>query len=187
MRRRFRFRREEGASLVEVSLILPLLIILAIGLAEIGFLVIDYITVSNAARSGARTGSSAANATDADDLILNVVEEAACNLRFGDLVSVTIYRPLADGSKPMVGATPDFSLTNVYTPSGPLRCRNDAHALNHDAGTWNSAGRNRVPPDFDTIGIEVVFSHTGVTGLFPFPTMEWTETAIMQLEPDLRN
>jgi hypothetical protein len=36
--------RERGASLVEVSLVLPILLALAIGLSEIGFLVIDFIS-----------------------------------------------------------------------------------------------------------------------------------------------
>ncbi|MGH8948929.1 MAG: TadE/TadG family type IV pilus assembly protein, partial [Acidimicrobiia bacterium] len=46
-------RREKGASLVEVGLVLPILILLAIGLSEIGFLIVDYLTVTNAAREGA--------------------------------------------------------------------------------------------------------------------------------------
>ncbi len=37
--RLFRRPNDEGASLVEVGLIVPLLLLLAIGLAEIGFLV----------------------------------------------------------------------------------------------------------------------------------------------------
>ena len=68
-------RAERGASLVEVGIIMPMLIVLSIGLAEIGFLVIDYITVTNAARSGARTGAAAADDPNADQFILNVVEE----------------------------------------------------------------------------------------------------------------
>ena len=43
-----------------------------------------------------------------------------------------------------------------------------------------------MPPTLDTIGVEVTFSHTDVTGLFPFPTVNWKETAIMQIEPDTR-
>jgi len=80
-----RRRVDRGASLVEVGLILPVLILLSIGLAEIGFLVVDYLTVTNAAREGARTGAAAADFPTADDLILQAIEEASCNLRFGEL------------------------------------------------------------------------------------------------------
>jgi len=39
-----RHRFEKGASLVEASILLPLLILMAIGLSEVGFLVVDYLT-----------------------------------------------------------------------------------------------------------------------------------------------
>jgi hypothetical protein len=176
--------RERGATLVEVGLVLPMLLILAIGLSEIGFLVIDYVTVTNAARGGARTGSAAATTTGADNIILNVVEEAACNLKFSNLVSVTIYKAQADGSKPA-----NVNLINKYNNPGSLsalQCANPAHGLTPAPGCcpWTPASRDRIPPDFDTLGVEVVFSHSSVTGLFPFPTINWTERAIMQVEPD---
>jgi hypothetical protein len=179
-------RSDRGATLVEVGIIVPFLLTLAIGLAEVGFLVIDYITVSNAARSGARTGSAAANVTNADDLILNVVEEAACNLHYGNLVSVAIYRAEPDGSLPS-----DTSLINHYDNPGSLAsldCNLASHGLAAGSGccSWAPASRDRVPPTFDTLGVEVTFSHESITGFFPFLAIEWTETAVMQIEPDTR-
>ena len=104
--------RDSGASLVEVGLLLPLLLSLAIGLSEVSFLVVDYLTVSNSAREGARTGGAAANfnqgGIDADDLILSAVEESACNLTFGDLEEVRIFKADANGD-PIVGSV------NVYS------------------------------------------------------------------------
>ena len=177
-------RNEEGASLVEVGLVLPLLILLAIGLSEIGFLVIDYITVTNAARSGARTGAAAADDPTTDDLILNVVEEAACNLRFSTLETVYIYDAPASGDMPVL---PSGSV-NVYTNGGTLQCGSAAHGLVPDVNccAWAPTGRDRIPPTFDQVGVTVEFSHSSVTGFFPFPTTNWDETAVMQLEPDTR-
>ncbi len=176
--------RERGASLVEVGLILPVLILLAIGLSEIGFLVVDYLTVTNAAREGARTGAAAADfdngTVDADDLILEAIEEAACNLRFGDLESVRIFK--ADGGgQPVVGSI------NEYSPTGSLHCNSPLNALGCDnACPWAASGRDRVPPTMDYLGVEISFSHSSVTGLFPFPTVDWQEVAVMQIEPDTR-
>jgi TadE-like protein len=175
---------DRGASLVEVGLILPVLILLAIGLSEIGFLVVDYLTVTNAAREGARTGAAAADFSsggiDADDLILEAIEEAACNLKFGSLETVRIFK--ADGTgQPVVGSI------NEYSPTGGLHCNSPLNALGCDNGCpWAAASRDRVPPTFDFLGIEVTFTHTSVTGLFPFPTVDWQETAVMQIEPDTR-
>lgn len=173
-------RREHGASLVEVGLVLPILILLAIGLSEIGFLVVDYLTVTNAAREGARTGAAAADFPTADALILDAVEEASCNLRFGDLQKVRIFKADAVGD-PIPGAI------NEYSPGGSLSCDSPGNALSCDNGCpWAASGRDREPPGLDVLGVEVTFSHTSVTGIFPFPTVNWDETAVMQIEPDTR-
>lgn len=180
-------RGDKGASLVEASILLPMLILLAVGLSEIGFLVIDYLTVSNSAREGARTGAAAANyvdpitGTDADDLILESVEEAACNLKFGRLTEVSIFK--ADGNGDPVGV----GFVNTYEPIGSLACGVPANALECVNGCpWSPSSRDRVPPGFDVLGVEVIFEHSDVTGFFPFPTITWAETAIMQIEPDTR-
>lgn len=179
-----RSHRERGASLVEAAFLLPLLILLAIGLSEVGFLVVDYLTVSNSAREGARTGAAAANfnqgGIDADDLILAAVEESACNLTFGDLEEVRIFKADSSG-QPIVGSV------NVYSPTGPLACGSSTTNLGCDNGCpWAPSGRDRVPPTLDVLGVEVTFSHEDVTGLFPFPQVNWSETAVMQIEPDTR-
>lgn len=180
--------KEKGASLVEVGLVVPLLILLAIGLSEIGFLVIDYITVTNAARSGARTGAAAADDPSADAVILDVVEEAVCNLRFSNVESVTIYKAPSDGSVPTLPSND----ANVWVNNGPLTSLQcdvaGSHGFSMDPNccNWVSTGRDRIPPDLDELGVEVVFSHSSVTGLFPFPTVNWTETAVMQLEPETK-
>lgn len=163
-------------------MVVPVLLLLAIGLSEIGFLVVDYITVTNAARSGARTGSTAADNALADETILEVVEEDACNLRFGDVESVTIYEAESDGAVP----DPPGNLVNVYVPTGALQCDAAGHSFVCDNGCpWDSETlRDNQPPTLDKIGVQVVFSHDSVTGLFPFPTVTWTESAVMQLEPD---
>lgn len=46
-----------GQSLVEIALMLPALVILFLGIAEIGFYLNAHVQVANAARAGARHGS----------------------------------------------------------------------------------------------------------------------------------
>ncbi len=177
------FKRDEGASLVEIALVVPLLVALAIGLAEVGLLVIDNITVSNAARSGARTGAAAADVATADDSILEVVEEDVCNLRYGDVIAVRIFEANSDGSMPPVAGP----LVNSYIPNGNLNCNAAGHSFICDptySCTWGMADRDNVPPGFDAIGVEVEFSHNWVTNFIPFPTNNRTETVVMQFEPD---
>jgi hypothetical protein len=182
MRRR---REERGASLVEIAIVLPLLLTLAVGLAEVGFLAIDYITVTNAARSGARTGATATDDPAADTSILDVVEEDLCNLRYGDVVRVQIYKAdPADGSMPDPVSS---GLVNSYIPGGPLQCDAAGHAFVCDptlSCSWDPSSRDNVPPGLDAIGVRVEFSHDYVIGFVPLPTADFTEGAVMQLEPD---
>ncbi len=171
---------DSGASLVEVGIILPILLTLALGLAEVGFLVIDYITVTNAARSGARTGSSLGPVTGVDNSILEVVEEDLCNLNHGTVKVVRIFKAGADGS---------MGVSNNFTPSGALRCNQTGHAFVCSVAEggcgWSETGRNNDPPSsYDQLGVRIEFDHEYVTGFLPLPETGFTETAIMQLEPD---
>ena len=50
---------ERGQSMVEIALLLPILIILFLGIAEVGFFLFSHVQVANAARSGTRDGLTA--------------------------------------------------------------------------------------------------------------------------------
>jgi Flp pilus assembly protein TadG len=56
---RRRLRREDGASLVEFALILPILALLLFGLIDFGFIYNDYLQVRQGVRDGARQGAVA--------------------------------------------------------------------------------------------------------------------------------
>jgi hypothetical protein len=177
--------RDQGASLVEVGIVLPLLLVLGIGLAEVGFLVVDYVTVTNAARSGARTGAAAARDPGADTAILEVVEEDICNLQFSDFDTVTIkiYEAGADGSVP----DPAGSLVNEYTNAGALTCGSVGHGFSCSNGCpWAPAGRDNVLPSLDQLGVEITYSHDSITGIMPSLDLTLVESAVMQLEPNTR-
>jgi Flp pilus assembly protein TadG len=49
--------KEQGQSMVEAAFMLPILLILFLGIAEVGFLLFAHVQVANAAREGARYGS----------------------------------------------------------------------------------------------------------------------------------
>ncbi|MEW5958797.1 MAG: TadE/TadG family type IV pilus assembly protein [Chloroflexota bacterium] len=48
---------KQGQSLVEIALALPVLVILFLGMAEVGFFLFSHVQVANAARAGARYGT----------------------------------------------------------------------------------------------------------------------------------
>lgn len=48
---------KRGQSLVEITLILPILLILFLGIAEVGFFLFSHVQIANATRAGARYGT----------------------------------------------------------------------------------------------------------------------------------
>jgi Flp pilus assembly protein TadG len=75
--RRLRRGRERGQSLVEISLLLPLFLVIIVGLIEIADAMNAYITVTDAARDGARLGSKGAS----DDAVRALVGVETARLR----------------------------------------------------------------------------------------------------------
>lgn len=180
---------QRGATLLETAIVIPMLLMLAIGLAEVGFLVIDHMAVANAAREGARVGAAAgpwvSAPLDADDLILRSVEQALCDIESGRVTQVSIYLADADGGFANLGKI------NTYDPplSGVLNCS----ALGFTAFTcsngcpWVPVGRDNVPPDLDDVGVLVEFEHDPILGLFPFSgTLSLSDRAVMRIEPNTR-
>ncbi len=85
-------RSERGQSLVEYALILPLLLLLLVAIMEFGLVALDYATLSNAAREGARAAAVVSTTdTAARDAAVAAAEHAATTLNEDDLsVTVTV-------------------------------------------------------------------------------------------------
>jgi len=171
---------ERGAALVETALILPMLLVLSIGLAEIGFLVVDRLTAANAARQGARVGAAAGDDTDADTLILIQVERALCSLDYGDVTSVTLFKADADGNP-----IDPINLANRYTPGVTIDCSGSSTSFSCANGCpWPAASRNTQTTNLDRLGVRVEFTHEWITGFWPYPNATLTEETVMRLEPE---
>lgn len=184
-RRRTRDDTQRGTALLETALVLPFLLLLAIGLSEIGFLSVDQLTAANAAREGARVGAAAAKNATADTSILRSVEQAFCSLHYGTLTKVEIYKADAAGN-PLNAATG----LNEYTPNGSLNCSNSGttNLVCANGCPWTPASRSNTVSDTvtpDSLGVRVTYTHRWVTNILPFlPTGPWVDKATMRLEPD---
>ncbi|TJX14162.1 pilus assembly protein [Tissierella creatinini] len=112
MSRLFRLRKnEKGQSLVEFALVLPLLILIVVGIIEFGWLFNGKITLTSAAREGARvaailkdetTATSAVNQTAA--LSGLTITDVDYNYITGGPYNVNKVRVTVEGSMdPLVG------------------------------------------------------------------------------------
>jgi len=121
IRRHRIIKNEKGASAVEFALILPLLIMLVFGIVQFGIAFNNYITITHAAREGARIAAVDLNNPDLkniiierafpvqiteDDIVISTTEEK----NIGDPVEVEITYNISI-TIPLVGSW-DIPLKN---------------------------------------------------------------------------
>lgn len=89
-------RSSRGQSLVELALVTPILIILVFGIIDFGVGLYSWITLTNAAREGARLGSL--QGTEAE--VVALVRDRAANLDQSDL-TVAVTNAEGDPGEPI--------------------------------------------------------------------------------------
>ena len=200
-----RFRvRQRGQSLVEFALILPVLLMLLLGLIEFGFVFAHHQGLEYATREGARTASALANGqngqngapigtacTTIDDQVIAAVQRVITGtgslLVLGNVSQIRIYKYDDATGAP---ATPAASYVNVWTPVSSGGAVVDGIALKfaRTSGSWNACTRlNGLTPD--SVGVDVTYSYTFVTGLGSLlrwagvTTLSMKDNTVMVLNP----
>lgn len=193
---------ERGASIVESALILPVFIILIFGIIEFGAFFFDINNVRNAARDGAREGSSWASGPTADYHIIAQARRSLGNMntRLGGII---IYKasganadvPAACLADLVSGDDGEAGLCNVYSGTRVSTALEATFGAMDAAGMsttyaskwdrkWPAPTRNDAlsgtgTPDF--IGVYVAATHKSVTGTVPQRTIK--QRAVFLLEP----
>jgi hypothetical protein len=193
-----RKRGERGAAAVEFALIAMPLIILLFVIVEAAFLMKDYVSVSSAVRSGARTASASAGAgkgtcdpgsvdpctpANAPKLAQAAAAAAMTNgtaLNSEDIAWVIVYKPNPNGNGYPIGQTSLTCGTScvkyVWNPS--------LGRFSYSSGSWASATINACVNDSarDSVGVGMRVNHQSLTGFFGSGiTIE--EHTVMQFEP----
>lgn len=173
-------RGEHGATIVEMAIVLPLLLLLVIGMLEIGLAFKSFLTVSAAARDGVRVASLAGTNPDADCF---VIQDVGGTLATGGVIEnlqrVEIYKASPGTGDPMG--------INEYTLIGDDP-RNCAHWDGSDSGYLQGPTRQTISGPgqaLDIVGVRVLVNESWVTGMFPFRgNYQVDERAISRLEPE---
>ncbi len=182
-------RREEGATLVEMAFVLPVLILLIFGSIEFGLAFKERLTISSAANSGARTGATMGDKADADIRILEAIEVGLYDqVDIGVIVSVEIFK-----ADPVSGVNVGPSNLYIFDGTDPTckwnPCPDPDHPLFSYGGTWTPDTRdtelNPGGGGLDVLGIEVIYHHTPVTNLLTYLDRDFAERALVRLEPDV--
>ncbi|MEM7341429.1 MAG: TadE family protein [Actinomycetota bacterium] len=181
--------------LVELALMGTFLIVMTLGLLEIGSAWNDHQAVTGASRSGARVGSQRATEGDADQQMLLAIEAALGQID-PTISRVVVFEADVNGDMPAacLGASAGYvggancnvydatSLTNITTPGW----WGSGTACGSADGNW-CAPTDRVNELHTAtyLGVHVEVTRQYVTGLFGTGTHTLSETTVMRLEPDL--
>lgn len=184
--RRLRNDGERGSVLVELTMIVPFLVLLVVGMLEMGLAWRDSSVVVGSAREGARVAAHLADAPGSDREAIRAIEASLGDLA-GDATTITIYRAAsADGSVP-VNCN---NVCNVYDAQTAFSLLdNDAYWECTPSGTaldseWCPTDRENDIRSFDYIGIRVEVDHDWYAGAFPGDGLTLNSHTVMRLEPD---
>lgn len=90
-KRRSQSKKGRGQSMAEITLLLPILLLIFTAMAEVGWWVHSYVTVATAAREGARFGSRGMHLPTQDIADVTQVAMNALNIRlYGDEANASI-------------------------------------------------------------------------------------------------
>ncbi|HLF43983.1 MAG TPA: TadE/TadG family type IV pilus assembly protein [Acidimicrobiia bacterium] len=175
-------RRQRGATIVEAALVFPLLILIIMGIMEIGLAFKDYLTVSYISREAARVGALAGNDADADCAILRGISTVATQGDLNRITSIQIFKADVNGAQGVTNYAVfdggDPSLCNV--PAQP----SDTWTINPIG--WPATSRKTTvgSQPLDIIGVRIIMTHDWVTNFAPFRgSITIDESTITRLEP----
>lgn len=168
---------ERGATLVEAALVYPILFVVLFGVVEFGLAFKDYLTVSHAARDGARAGATYGNIVEADILILEEVHQALSTVGLRDGIQVRIYDPIRGK-----GTLYDYDPVDPRCDWNP--CPDPAAGALYRVPTWDPLTRDVTAPFTDRLAVEVTFTHHWITSFFLDET-DFTAEADFQIEPQI--
>ena len=180
-----KMRSELGVTLTEFAVLLPILLLLALGAFEYGMLFRDSLTVSTAAREAGRVAASSANYGDADCVILEAAAGALQAIENGLIDEVHIYKSDIVGFIP----GPNDSTMRRYSPfqSGDpslVACTGSDWNAEHLGSAWDPADRVNDEQNADWIGVRIEYSHNFQSGFLWFAgNVSLSDESVFRIEP----
>src|SRR5688500_20081710 len=108
-RKFFRTKRQQGQTMTEFALVLPLLALLLFGVIQFGIIFHQYVTLTDAVRAGGRQGAVARDLPSPNAIVENRARNASVNLDQSKL-SVAVSSTFLRGDDVTVTATYPYSI-----------------------------------------------------------------------------
>lgn len=188
-----RAHRERGSILVEFAIVAAGLVILLLGMFEIGGLWTTHQVVSQASRTGARVGSQLGTAAEADQGVLLAIEAALAD-QAADVTRIVIYEAGATGEMPSACETAAAG----YVGSDRCNVYDHTHMAHLTSPGWWGSGTSCGTADANWcpatdrddsqytatyLGVYVEIKHHYLTSFFGGGGTTISDTTVMRLEP----
>jgi Flp pilus assembly protein TadG len=121
MKKRLQITNEQGQTMTEFALVLPVLALLLFGVIQFGITFNNYVTLTDATRAGARKAAVGRQFSDPTGTAVAAVRSSASDLKQSDL-TVSVSSPWTPGSDVSVTATYPYSISllGMVVKSGRL-------------------------------------------------------------------
>jgi Flp pilus assembly protein TadG len=115
-------RKQDGQAMVELAFVLPILIMVMLGIVQFGIVFNNYVTLTDAARAGARRAAVSRQDPNRDSAVITAVKNSASDL---DLSKLSVPPPVSTwdpGSDVTVTASYPYSISllGLVVKSGSL-------------------------------------------------------------------
>ena len=187
---KIRADEERGATIVEAAIVYGLLFMAMFAIVEFGLAAKDWLSVSHAAREGARAGATYGDDPRADIQILRDIERTLSPAGISNGMTARIYEP-PTGESTLYTYAPGTGCGSAVPPGDPplpgccdwSPCP-EPYRLNYLVPVWDPADRDIEAPTTDRIAVEVHFTHNWMTGYFA-PAADFTTSTDFQIEPQV--
>jgi Flp pilus assembly protein TadG len=171
-------RRDSGAVAVETAAVSMFLVILLFGIVESSFLFKDWLSVSAAARAGARMGASEPRTSSFAQDSADQVTASLSDLNPANLQEVWVYRTTGTTGLPDSGSFASCTTCVKFTWNATTG------SLMRSSDNWPSTSQNACAGDAtrDSLGVYVKYRHTSPLGFF-FNNATISESTVMWVEP----
>lgn len=199
-------RRERGAVALEAALVTPILLIVVLGIVELGFLMRDHNVVVSNTRVAARIASTGAGAgpgtcavgpeepvcTPASSpalaqLAADAIQRSGSAMPVDQIQYVLVYKANDLGYPGANGLSTMPTSCSGYSNCVRFVWRESANKFRYSEGSWNSSTISACFPGtaanpLDRVGIQLVAEHKTFTGLFG-DSLTLEDHAVMNFEP----
>ena len=176
-------RCDSGAVAVETALVMTVLVMLLFGIVDSSFLFKDALSVSAAARAGARMGASQPRVSNFAQAAADQVTNSLSDLNPALLQAVWVYKTTSTGASAGLPDSGSFAscTTCVKFTWNALA---SPPALVPSSDNWASTSQNACAgdPARDVLGVYVQYKHRSPLGFF-FNNLVISESTVMWIEP----